>query len=269
MGVKAIIQTNTFMSRCKATEDFETPSRTLLIVHSFHPHYDGRFADKPVKYSEKRLHLTALVKTYLSTMNDIGAETWIMHGSLLGWWWNRKIMPWDTDLDVMMSEKSMFHLANYYNMTIHHFKLPDSGEGRDYMLEVNPHCRNGSLSDSLNKIDARWIDMETGLFIDITSLRRNGTAEAEGKAGAMMSKDNHHYMHDDIYPLRETMFEDTPAKVPYAYSDLLLEEYGPDALTLKDFQNHHFDQERMEWIPLRFVLSQRVSLYMTDPIKKP
>lgn len=24
-------------------------------------------------------------------MNDLGVETWIMHGSLLGWWWNQKV----------------------------------------------------------------------------------------------------------------------------------------------------------------------------------
>ena len=26
-------------------------------------------------------------------MADVGAETWIMHGSLLGWWWNQKVRP--------------------------------------------------------------------------------------------------------------------------------------------------------------------------------
>lgn len=32
-----------------------------------------------------------LVESYLMTMSDIGAETWIMHGTLMGWWWNRKV----------------------------------------------------------------------------------------------------------------------------------------------------------------------------------
>jgi hypothetical protein len=32
-----------------------------------------------------------LIQTYLATFADIGVETWIMHGSLLGWWWNRKV----------------------------------------------------------------------------------------------------------------------------------------------------------------------------------
>lgn len=181
----------------------------------FHPHYDGRFAEKQLPYDEKRLHLTTLMQTYLSTMNDIGAETWIMHGSLLGWFWNRKIMPWDSDVDVQMSENSMSHLANYYNMTIHHFKLPGIPEGRDYMLEINPHWSNGSITDKLNVIDARWVDTDTGLFIDITTLRHNETAEAEGKAGYMMCKDRHHYNYTDIFPLRGSTTQTRNQNSPY------------------------------------------------------
>ena len=31
------------------------------------------------------------MQAYLSTMADLGADTWIMHGTLLGWWWNRRV----------------------------------------------------------------------------------------------------------------------------------------------------------------------------------
>jgi hypothetical protein len=31
------------------------------------------------------------MQTYLATIADIGVETWLMHGSLLGWWWNKKV----------------------------------------------------------------------------------------------------------------------------------------------------------------------------------
>lgn len=125
-----------------------------------------------------------------------------MHGSLLGWFWNRKIMPWDSDVDVQMSMKSMDHLAKYYNMTMHHFKLPGISDGRDYMLEINPHYTNDSTTDDMNVIDGRWVDTETGLFIDITTLRHNLTAQAEGHEGYMMCKDRHHYNFSDIFPLR-------------------------------------------------------------------
>lgn len=189
------------------------------------------------------------MQTYLSTMNDIGAETWIMHGSLLGWWWNRKIMPWDSDVDVQMSESSIEYLATYYNMTIHHYRLPGVPQGRDYLLEVNPNYVNGSTTDWLNVIDARWIDTESGLFIDITTLRRNREKEANGETGFMMCKDKHEYMSQDIFPLRDSSFEDTPTKIPYAYAQLLEREYGPKALTNKQFQQHTFDSVKMEWIP--------------------
>ena len=88
----------------------------------------------------------------------------------------------------------MRFLATYYNMTMHHYQLPDIPEGRDYMLEVNPAYVNGDPKDWLNMIDARWIDTETGLFIDITTLRVNETARALGIQGALMCKDKHHYL---------------------------------------------------------------------------
>jgi len=158
-------------------------------------------------------------------------------------------MPWDSDVDVQMSESSMDYLARYYNMTIHHYRLPGVSKGRDYMLEVNPHYQNGSVKDFLNVIDARWIDTETGLFIDITTLRKNETVD-----GMMFCKDRHHYRAKDIFPLRESNFENTAVKIPYAYAELLEEEYGPKALTQKNFENHFFDSEKMEWLPNGYVL---------------
>ena len=222
----------------------------------FHSHYDGRFGSKELLYGERRVHLRALAQAYLAAMNDIGVETFLVHGTLLGWWWNRQNLPWDNDVDVMVSEESIFHLANYYNMTIHRYKLSGIGEGRDYLLEVNPHYWNNSV-DMINKIDARWIDTDTGLFIDITTLRRNTTAESIGIQGAMMVKDKHHYKYDDIFPLRRSTFEGFPVKIPYAYADLLLEEYGQMALTNTLFLNHRFDTVKNQWVALGLVKPQR------------
>ncbi|KAF2404493.1 hypothetical protein EJ06DRAFT_206671 [Trichodelitschia bisporula] len=225
------------------------PKDKYFHESTFHPHYDGRFADHTLTNEDRRKHLIILMQTYLSTMSDIGAETWIMHGTLLGWWWNRKVMPWDSDVDVQMSESSMEYLASYYNMTVHHYRLPGVEHGRDFLLEINPHYKNPSTDDRLNVIDARWIDTETGLFIDITTLRRNRTAEVEGLEGHMYCKDKHKYLAAQIFPLRPSIFEGAPVKIPYAYAALLEEEYGPQSLTLKTFEGHYFDETRMEWLP--------------------
>lgn len=59
------------------------------------------------------------------------------------------------------------------------------------MLEVNPHFENREQTDLLNKIDARWIDTTSGLFIDITAARYNLTHPAG--VGMMSCKDGHEF----------------------------------------------------------------------------
>jgi len=160
----------------------------------FHPHYDGRFGSHEIGKVERLPHLTALMQTFLATMSDIGAETWIMHGTLLGWWWNQKILPWDSDIDVQVSETTVAFLAKYYNMTEYHYKLPGVKGGRNFLLEINPRYTVGGVEDTLNVIDARWIDTDTGLFIDITTVRTDWFARSKGVKGALICKDKHHYL---------------------------------------------------------------------------
>ena len=100
-----------------------------------------------------------------------------------------QIMPWDSDIDVQVSLPTMHFLASYYNMTMHHYISPQMPPGgRNYMLEINPGYVNGSPDDWLNVIDARWIDTETGVFIDITTARPK-----PGEKGVIQIKDQHQY----------------------------------------------------------------------------
>ena len=55
------------------------PKEKYFHESIFDPHYDGRFASDPVSTDERLAHLRALMQTYLATMADIGAETWIMY----------------------------------------------------------------------------------------------------------------------------------------------------------------------------------------------
>jgi hypothetical protein len=105
-----------------------------------------------------------------------------------------QILPWDSDIDVQVSEATIAYLAEYYNMTEYHFSLPDIETGRNYLLEINPHYTIRGTEDKLNVIDGRWIDTDTGLFIDISTVRKNYTAIAQGITGALMCKDRHHYL---------------------------------------------------------------------------
>lgn len=74
-----------------ASPDHDPESPKYFHESRFSPHYDGRFANKPLPEEEQRKALSNMLQTYLATCKDIGVETWLMHGTLLGWWWNRKV----------------------------------------------------------------------------------------------------------------------------------------------------------------------------------
>lgn len=99
-------------------------------------------------------------------------------------------MPWDTDMDVMVTESSIYYLAAYYNMTTFWLKTAH-GQRRNYLLEINPNYKNREQTDIDNLIDARWIDTETGLYIDITAARYNLT-HPHGE-GMMSCKGGHEF----------------------------------------------------------------------------
>ncbi|PNY26674.1 Uncharacterized protein TCAP_03397 [Tolypocladium capitatum] len=53
-------------------------------------HYDARFMAEPLEEALHREVIRVLIQTYLATCRELGVQTWLMHGSLLGWWWGKK-----------------------------------------------------------------------------------------------------------------------------------------------------------------------------------
>ncbi|KAH7155878.1 mannosylphosphorylation protein [Dactylonectria estremocensis] len=212
-----------------------------------YPHYDARFSKGFLLTETAQLDaIRVLVQTYLSTFRDLGIQTWLMHGTLLGWWWGKEVMPWDLDADVQVMEADMYFLAAYHNMTIYYYKYGDMKEGRFFQLEINPYFKHREQDDVLNVIDARWIDLQTGLYIDITAARYDPDHK-EGK-GVLYDKHGHEYRDTYLFPLRDTTFEGVPAKIPYRYKEMLEAEYGRKALTRTKYNNHEFDEKIMKWV---------------------
>lgn len=48
--------------------------------------------------------------------------------------------------------------------------------------------------------------------------------------------------------MRETVFEGVPAKVPYSYDKLLIEEYKEKALVVTEFQGHAWNLQQKLWV---------------------
>lgn len=104
---------------------------------------------------------------------------------------------------------------------------------RTYLLDVNPHAVERERGDGFNIIDARWIDVHNGLYIDITGLSET---HPDVQPGVWSCKNLHRYKVTDLYPMRETTYEGVIAKVPYAYDRILLEEYEEKALVVTNIE---------------------------------
>jgi hypothetical protein len=54
-------------------------------------HYDRRFFSQVVTDEERTDTQSHMVRAYLTFFREQGLDTWIAHGTLLGWWWNGKV----------------------------------------------------------------------------------------------------------------------------------------------------------------------------------
>lgn len=154
---------NSFKNNFQPTKYFREPK----MKHA--GHFDWRFF-KQLEYSqyERISHLHKLSRAWFQFSQSIGVKSWLAHGTMLGWHWNGANLPWDNDLDIQTTTDSLFKLARYYNQTLV-IQLNDDSFGQ-YLIDVNTYIFDRNKSEGNNVIDARFIDVRTGFYIDITAL---------------------------------------------------------------------------------------------------
>lgn len=143
------------------------------------------------------------------------------------------MLPWDWDVDTQVSTEVLLYMGDHLNQTVYKYVSEDGKVTRDFLLDVNPWSRQRERGEGHNIIDARWIDMQNGLYIDITGVSE---LDPQGEPGILSCKNNHKYHVSDLYPMRESTYEGVPAKIPYRYYDILVKEYKDRALSLQSFE---------------------------------
>lgn len=190
------------------------------------PHLDFRFYKKG-QHIETIRELKSMFSVWNEFANKNNINYWLAHGTLLGWFFGGKIMPWDDDIDIQMTINDMYHLQTLNQTMIN---------GR-YLLDVNPGIRN-RWSEKDNIIDARFIDMETGTFIDITALAFMGY---HGNNSVVACKTPHFYDLYTLLPLRKTIFENVECYVSNDWRNHLVLEYGEKSLITTEYKGFKFD----------------------------
>lgn len=244
--------------------------------HEVHGHFDHRwYRSKPGYYANQNI-LWRLAAAWLEYADRHELDTWLAHGTLLGWYWNKLPLPWDNDIDAQITPASFTKLEAAHDTYFH-------WRHHRYYIDVNRRWRRRSGAN--NTIDARFIDTTTGMYVDITVLSLATTVprydlgeltefdlvvdpELRDKLETMISgdnwryqrdqlqgqlvhcKDNHYYTIDDILPLVPTHFCGVAAWVPRRYHQVLAREYRRG---LRDtvYGSHNFHRQLRLWVKRR------------------
>ncbi|ODV77272.1 uncharacterized protein CANTADRAFT_42865, partial [Suhomyces tanzawaensis NRRL Y-17324] len=241
-------------------------------------HYDWRFFNGITIGDDQHLvTLHRLLKNYLHFARTHNLKTWIAHGSLLSWYWNGIAFPWDTDVDVQMPIEDLYKLAQDFNQTlvVENAASADGsfdGMGR-YFVDVGSSISHRTKGNGRNNIDARFIDIDTGLYIDITGLAltdtpvpdrlkylANATSGTTTTASikAYNCRNMHYNTYDELSPLVMTVVENQVGYVPSNFIVALNAEYSPRAMTELFHRDHFYNFHLRMWMP-----TQTVSDYMT------
>lgn len=131
-------------------------------------HFDWRFFSGELPEDEKKNILSRLLQNWFKLTTNAGLHSWIAHGNLLAYSYNGLNFPWDDDIDVQMPFSDLAKFAELYNGSLV-IEDPEQGFGR-YFIDVTSSLTHRLKGNGNNHIDARFIDIDTGLFIDITAL---------------------------------------------------------------------------------------------------
>mmetsp|Transcript_5788 Transcript_5788/g.6983 ORF Transcript_5788/g.6983 Transcript_5788/m.6983 type:complete len:779 (-) Transcript_5788:965-3301(-) len=259
-------------------------------------HYDWRFFNGiNVGKEEQLLSLHRLVKNYLSFARQHGIVTWIAHGSLLSWYWNGIAFPWDTDIDVQMPIGELYNLGRRFNQTlvienVGNDKKKFNGMGK-YFIDVGSSITHRTKGNGNNNIDARFIDVDTGLYIDITGLaitespapprydyiidkdkskqlvleqaKKNGQIDHYVKNEQLQAyncRNNHFNTFEELSPLVLSIVENQLSYIPSNFIMTLDYEYGVKGLTKINFKDYYYMNNLRMWVKTSKVLE-----YMKDP----
>lgn len=254
----------------------------------FGEHHDWRFFDGLTINSDRQvLVLHRLIKNYLQFCKSHGLVTWIAHGSLLSWYWNGMAFPWDADTDAQMPIRDLHRLGREFNQTlvVENVGVDGVGDQTDFnglglfFIDVGSSITHRERGNGMNNIDARFIDVTTGLYVDITGLAvSNETAPSRYDYRLNLDKDkkkisaksgltfvdntlkqvyncrNRHFSSlQELSPLIILGVQNQLGYVPLNFGLLLDQEYHVKGFLQTNFQDYFYLRNLRIWVNNRIV----------------
>lgn len=233
-------------------------------------HYDWRFFSdalfiekvgwtKQERVERTNIILERLLRNWNRFAEEKGIVSWIMHGPLLSWYWDGLMFPFDVDIDIQMPISELVRLSEFYNQTLV-VEDPTEGYGR-YLIDVGTYIHNRDISHTGNHIDARFVDVDSGIYIDITGLAKSPAnlpeeyektpivqkPKDDGEVEVYNDRRKHFYTFDQLLPLHYSMMGGVPLFVPNQIEERLRFEYS-HGLDDYEFHGWYFVPKLQLWV---------------------
>ncbi|KAI5953343.1 hypothetical protein KGF54_002714 [Candida jiufengensis] len=212
-------------------------------------HYEWRFFNGALRYIKdetwtvqqlevrEQIILDRLLRNWFRFAEEKGIISWIAHGPLLSWYWDGLMFPFDIDIDIQMPSSELNRLSSNYNMTL---VVEDLSEGYGkYLIDCSTFLHHRDIAAKDNHIDARFIDVDSGTYIDITGIGINNakpppeydgyikTKQKQGESIELyMDRRKHWLTYEKISPLHYSMIGGVPVYVPNDIMSMLNNEYS-------------------------------------------
>lgn len=153
----------------------------VIQFKSMGHHRDERFFNGALIYDELQYsaRLNSLIRTFQKFVKANGLISWLSHGTLYGHLYNGLTFPWDNDFDLQMPLKHLHYMAQYFNQSLIMEDIR-GGNGK-FLLDIGSSITSRNHGNGYNNIDARFIDIDSGLYIDITALAISSDPISRGK----------------------------------------------------------------------------------------
>lgn len=229
---------------------FKYPWIITDVVSGKSHHIAYPFFKRYIGDRERQSIIHHMIRAWFQFANSYGFISWINYGSLLGWAYNGVNMPWDTDVDIQLPINHLDRLAQNFNQSLI-IENPKFGNGK-FLLEISPtYIRQGN---GKNFIDARFIDINSGIYIDISALSHTNFkppsqfSNTEKNFPIHCKNWNWHDL-NQINPIRHTYFEGASVYIPHNVSTLLSQKYGESSYTTNHhFHNHNYQKDIRMWV---------------------
>jgi phosphorylcholine metabolism protein LicD len=184
------------------------------------PHYDKRYFRRVYSHKKIQDKLRIMYCVLIQFLDKYNVKCWLGFGTLLGYYRDKDIIPWDDDIDVSMMFDDLFKLPKQETLD------------NTYLWEVNPNVKPFKR-DRNNTVSARLICMKTGIFVDVFANYIHGDKITDSEKNTWKVK--------DVFPLIETDFLGCSAYIPNNIKQVLIDYYGDISIPkskMKEYQGY-------------------------------